>query len=202
MRNTIATSVVIMICVVFIVVLIFGRDAPASPENKDDTDTLLPENNQSLVTMDTLTLSSSAFEHGSKIPSAYTCDGADVSPELAWNGVPEEAQSLVIIMDDPDASRGMWDHWVVFNIPPHVLSVAEAEEPEGTAGVGSSGREGYQGPCPGEGDHRYFFKLYALDTLLPLSEGATKHDVEEAMEGHILAQAELMGRYERKDQRE
>lgn len=151
-------------------------------------------------TMGNLQLTSSAFEHEGMIPSKYTCDGEDVSPPLSIRGVPEETQSLVLIMDDPDAIKPagkVWDHWVVWNIPAGVDSVAENEEPAGVQGTGSNGKTGYHGPCPPDAEHRYFFKLYALDTELSLAEGATKQDVLDRMAGHVLDEAELRVRYER-----
>lgn len=148
-------------------------------------------------------LTSSAFHSNGSIPPKHTCDGEDVSPELFFAHVPAEAQSLVLIMDDPDVPRhlradGMWDHWVVFNIPPHTTHISENTNPHGTLGKNSWGDNRYQGPAPPDREHRYFFKLYALDTKLSLPQGATKHAVEQAMQGHILAQAELMGRYVKK----
>ncbi len=147
--------------------------------------------------MSELVLSSSAFSQGGSIPPRYTCDGEDVSPPLSIAGVPEGTRSLVLIMDDPDAPMGTWDHWVVFNIPPTVREIPEGTEPEGTPGRNSWGRTGYGGPCPPDREHRYFFRLYALDTTLNLPEEASKEEVLQAMEGHILAQTELMGRYNR-----
>ena len=145
---------------------------------------------------------SPAFVHEAKIPSKYTCDGEEMSPPLLIEGVPAGAVSLAIIMDDPDVppqvrTDRMWVHWVVFNIPPQTREIPENTKPPGTLGAGT-GRLGYQGPCPPDREHRYFFKLYALDIELPLKEGATKTDVEHSMENHILAEAQLMGRYERK----
>jgi Raf kinase inhibitor-like YbhB/YbcL family protein len=147
-------------------------------------------------------LTSSAFSQGEKIPSIYTCDGDNVNPPLEITGVPHDAKSLVLIMDDPDVPKnlredGMWDHWVVFNIPPDTRIVEENSEPEGTPGIGTNGETGYFGPCPPDREHRYFFKLFALDTLLDLPEKTTKTAVENAMAGHVLFHAELMGRYER-----
>jgi len=158
-------------------------------------DSPLPVNDP--MSMATVTLSSSVFEHEGSIPSKYTCDADDVSPSFEIGGVPEEAQSLVLIMDDPDAPVGTWDHWVVFNIPPETTSIPENTEPQGVAGNNSWGRTGYGGPCPPDGEHRYFFKLYAIDAQLSLSEGATKTEVEQAMEGHVVAETQLMGRYTR-----
>ena len=145
-------------------------------------------------------LTSSAFEDGAKIPSTYTCDGEDSNPPLSISGVPDNAKSLALIMDDPDAMKPagkVWDHWIVFNIPPATTDILEGQEPEGVHGKGTSGNLDYHGPCPPDAEHTYLFKLYALDTPLALAEGATKKEVEEAMEGHILAQTVLKGRYER-----
>jgi hypothetical protein len=147
-------------------------------------------------------LTSSVFDDGQKIPSKYTCDGENVNPPLSISDVPSGAQSLALIMEDPDVPRnlredGMWDHWVVFNISPDFRKIEEGKEPPGTPGVGTNGNQGYFGPCPPDREHRYFFKLFALDTRLNLPEKATKQDVEKAMEGHILDRAELIGRYER-----
>ncbi len=148
--------------------------------------------------MGNLKLTSSVFLHNEKIPAKYTCDGEDVSPLLAISGVPERAKSLVFIMDDPDAPVGTWDHWIVFNIPPDIEEIAEGQEPRGIHGKGTSGNLEYKGPCPPDREHRYFFKLYALDAELDLKEGVTKTEVERAMENHILDTAELIGLYERK----
>ncbi|MBW2987471.1 YbhB/YbcL family Raf kinase inhibitor-like protein [Candidatus Woesearchaeota archaeon] len=138
---------------------------------------------------------SPAFEDGSAIPDEYTCKGADISPELSFQDVPAEAKSLVLIMDDPDAPMGTWDHWVVFNIPVSVTKIDKGTEPEGVAGTNSWKKTGYGGPCPPSGTHRYFFKLYALDEMLDLSEGATKAEVQKAMDNHIIEEAQLMGKY-------
>lgn len=147
-------------------------------------------------------LTSPAFEHEGKIPAKYTCDGENINPPLKIADVPSGAKSLVLIMDDPDVPKylrkdGMWDHWVVFNIPPGVREIKEGEEPQGTHGIGTGSNLNYMGPCPPDREHRYFFKLYALDTELNLPEKATKQQIEKAMEGHILAETQLMGRYKR-----
>lgn len=147
-------------------------------------------------------LTSPAFSHDSVIPARYTCDGDNVNPPLVIGGVPEQAVSLVLIMDDPDVPKhlradGMWDHWVVFNIAPQTREIAENSEPAGVQGLGTGGNLKYSGPCPPDREHRYFFKLYALDCQLDLAEGASKAEVEQNMAGHVLAQAELMGRYDR-----
>lgn len=142
-------------------------------------------------------LTSPAFEHEGMIPSVHTCDGEDVSPELNIEDVPEGAESLALVMDDPDAPGGTFDHWLVWNIPVGTRSIAQGEEPKGTQGRTGFGRLGYGGPCPPGGVHRYFFKLYALDCELDLKKGSEKNDLESAMQGHILDQSELMGRYRR-----
>ena len=147
-------------------------------------------------------LTSSAFEHEGKIPSKYTCDGDNISPPLAISDVPSGTKSLTLLMDDPDVPKhlradGMWDHWVVFNIAAGTSQINEGEEPAGTHGAGTSGNLNYFGPCPPDREHRYFFKLYALDTELDLPEKSSKQQVEKAMEGHIVERVELMGRYER-----
>ncbi|MFO7965856.1 MAG: YbhB/YbcL family Raf kinase inhibitor-like protein [Desulfobacterales bacterium] len=147
-------------------------------------------------------LTSSAFEHDGKIPSKYTCDGENISPPLSVEDVPAAAKSLALIMEDPDVPKnlkedGMWDHWVVFNIPAATRAIPEGEEPKGAAGLGTNGQPGYFGPCPPDREHRYFFKLFALDDDLDLPEKSTKAQLENAMSGHIIEKTELMGRYER-----
>jgi len=145
--------------------------------------------------MNELKITSPAFEANGEIPNKYTCDGADINPPLHIEGIPKETQSLVLIMDDPDAPGGTWDHWIVWNIPP--VDTIEEDSVPGTEGRNDFRRQAYGGPCPPSGTHRYFFKVYALDTTLDLPPTATKADVEQAMEGHILAQGELIGRYSR-----
>jgi Raf kinase inhibitor-like YbhB/YbcL family protein len=150
-----------------------------------------------------LVLTSSAFAAGEPIPAKFSCDGEDVSPALAWGEPPAGTESFALIMDDPDAPAGTWVHWVLFNIPPEARSLPEAIGPDPTRADGSrhgtsSFRSlGYGGPCPPGGTHRYFFKLYALDVLLDLRPGATVAELEAAMQGHVLAAAELMGTYSR-----
>ena len=145
-------------------------------------------------------LKSDVFENNEKIPGKYTCDGEDVSPQLSILNVPENSKSLVLIMDDPDAVKPagkVWDHWIVFNIPIETKEILEAQGPQGVHGKGTSGNLNYMGPCPPDAEHKYFFKLFALDITLDLSQGSTKQEVEEAMQGHIIEQTELIGRYER-----
>jgi Raf kinase inhibitor-like YbhB/YbcL family protein len=151
-----------------------------------------------------LELESTAFAPGKSIPARYTCDGEDISPPLQWNDPPPGTQSLALIVDDPDAPAGAWVHWVLYNIPAKSRALqedisADAELPDSSRhGKNSWGRLGYGGPCPPGGTHRYVFKLYALDTRLNLASGATKKQVLQAMRGHILAQAEMMGMYARR----
>ena len=142
-------------------------------------------------------LTSTAFANNGDIPSEYTCDGNDISPELIISDVPSNAKSLILVMDDPDAPVGTWDHWVVFNIPAATKEIQKGTEPKGIGGRNSWGRTGYGGPCPPSGTHRYFFKLYALDSTLNLPEGTAKKDLEKAMQEHIVAKTELMGTYKR-----
>ncbi len=143
-------------------------------------------------------LMSEDFENGGMIPSEMTCDGRDISPELSISGIPKGAKSLALIMDDPDAPSGTFVHWVVWNIPPSIERVERGMEPEGVQGRTGFGGRGYRGPCPPSGTHRYFFKVYALDDEIILREGSSKGELEEAMEEHIIAKAELMGKYSRR----
>lgn len=146
-----------------------------------------------------LTLTSPAFESGGKIPPKYTCDGENVNPPLSIQNIPDGTQSLALIVDDPDAPAKIWLHWSLWNISPNTTEFEEDNVPIGAIeGITDFGETGYGGPCPHSGEHRYFFKLYALDAILDLKPGATKTALEEAMERHILAKTELSGRYERK----
>ncbi|MBI4193004.1 MAG: YbhB/YbcL family Raf kinase inhibitor-like protein [Candidatus Colwellbacteria bacterium] len=147
-------------------------------------------------------LTSGAFRDGERMPSKHTCDGANTHPPLSWDGVPEGTRSLALIMEDPDVPRqlrpdGMFDHWLHWNIPASARAVGEGEELPGVSGKTTHGMRGYFGPCPPDREHRYFFKLYALDTLLDLSPDATKDELLDAADGHVLDRAELVGRYER-----
>jgi hypothetical protein len=146
--------------------------------------------------MKELLVKSSAFEPNKQIPKKYTCDGNNINPPLTLEDVPKEAKTLVLIMDDPDAPMGTFDHWVTWNIPASTTKIGEHSVP-GVEGLNGGRRQGYTGPCPPSGTHRYFFKVYALDTELNLSAKSTKRDVEKAMQGHILAKGELIGLYHR-----
>ncbi|RMF58605.1 MAG: YbhB/YbcL family Raf kinase inhibitor-like protein [Calditrichaeota bacterium] len=153
--------------------------------------------------MKQLKLTSSAFKEGGMIPMKYTCDGIDISPPLSWDKAPEGTRSFALICDDPDAPAKTWVHWVIFNIPGDQTELPENVPPQkqlpfgAIQGTNDFRKIGYGGPCPPGGVHRYYFKLYALDTLLDLPAGATKEDLLKAMEGHIIAQGQLMGRYQR-----
>lgn len=147
-------------------------------------------------TMNEFQILSPAFIHNSVIPSGFTCKGENVSPPLEWKHAPQEAKSFVLIVDDPDAPHGIWVHWVVYNLPSYITLLPEAviiESLGGLEGVNSSGKNRYDGPCPPSGTHRYLFNLYAVDTILDLGSGATKETVLKALDGHILAQTQLIG---------
>ncbi len=144
-----------------------------------------------------------AFEEGGMIPRQYTCDGRDISPPLAWSGVPDETKSLALVCDDPDAPMGTWVHWVLYGLPADTRELPEHVPSDrrlhngAKHGINDFKRFGYGGPCPPGGTHRYFFKLYALDMEMDHEPGLTKTDLTKAMQGHILAEGQLMGKYKR-----
>jgi Raf kinase inhibitor-like YbhB/YbcL family protein len=148
-------------------------------------------------------ISSSAFNDGAAIPAKYTCDGENISPPLTWSGLPDGTQSLALIVDDPDAPGGTWVHWVIYNLPPDMngltqnVPVDAVLHDHGRQGSNDFRKHGYGGPCPPNGTHRYFFKLYALDAMLPLEGDVTKERLLQAMTHHILTEVELVGTYER-----
>jgi len=154
-----------------------------------------------------LTLASSAFNHGGEIPPKYTCEAQDISPPLSWQGIPAGTRSLVLIVDDPDAPdpdapKMTWVHWLVYNIPPETTALAEGADsgslPVGALqGVNDWQKAAYGGPCPPIGRHRYFHKLYALDRMLMLHNNPTKAELVKALKGHVIAQAELIGTYQK-----
>lgn len=153
---------------------------------------------------ETMELRSPVFDAGGSIPKKYTCDGPDLSPPLMWNTVPDRTQSLALICDDPDAPMGVWVHWVIFNLPADARELPESVPPQkmltngAKQGLNDFRKIGYGGPCPPSGEHRYFFKLFALDAKLALEAGAKKADLLKAMEGHILSESKLMGKYRRR----
>lgn len=189
MKSTIIILVIIIILIILVVaVFIFKNKQLKEPTNIDI--------NNIKTNME---IKSSVFKNNQYIPAKYTCDGDNINPPLEFSNVPSQAKSLVLIVDDPDAPSGTWVHWVVFNIDPKLKKIFENSAPStAIEGITSFGRIGYGGPCPPSGIHRYFFKLYALDTKLDLNKNANKNDVEAAMNGHVLATAELIGLYKRK----
>jgi len=162
------------------------------------------QTNQKGISMEILTVKSPAFSHMGTIPSQYTCDGENISPPLEWTNVPMNAKSIVLLNDDPDAPIGDWVHWILFNIPPDVIRLKENfilrdnKIPGIKGGMNDSDVMEYRGPCPPSGTHRYFFKIFALDIMLDFKEGITKKELLRAIEGHILARGELIGKYQRK----
>jgi len=155
-----------------------------------------------------LQLTSPAFQAGGNIPTRFTCQGSDISPALAWQGAPSGRRIFALMVHDPDAPRtGGFTHWVVYDIPATTSHIAENATPKadlpggGTQGQNDSGKIGYAGPCPPSGTHRYFFRLYALDAELKLDSGATQEALEKAMQGHILDQAEIIGKYKKSSER-
>jgi Raf kinase inhibitor-like YbhB/YbcL family protein len=183
MRNGLAGSVVVL------TLFICGLSHTARADAKGD---------------ETMELRSTAFTQGAMISTTYTCDGQDISPPLEWTGLPEGTRSIALIADDPDAPVGTWVHWVYYDIPAQTTALPEniehTDNPHvgGTQGKNDFRKIGYGGPCPPPGTHRYFFKLYALDTELNLPPGSSKKELLNAMEGHIIGQTELMGKYRRK----
>ncbi|PWB38689.1 MAG: YbhB/YbcL family Raf kinase inhibitor-like protein [Parcubacteria group bacterium] len=147
-----------------------------------------------------MNITSTAFQNNDLIPAKYTCDGQNINPPLSFAEIPEGTQSLVLIMDDPDAIKPagkVWDHWLVWNIMPGNLSIAEDTKPAGIVGMNSGGKQAYGGPCPPDGEHSYVFTLYALDNLLDLPFNSTKADVLKEIQGHVLDTAQLIGIYKR-----
>lgn len=149
-----------------------------------------------MINVKELIIKSSAFTNNRLIPTKYTCDGEDLNPPLSIEGIPNGTQSLALIVDDPDAPMGTWDHWIVWNIPPS--EKIEENSVPGVEGLNDFRKHSYGGPCPPSGTHRYFFKVYALDTKLNLNVSSRKKDLEKALQGHILAKGELVGRYSRR----
>ncbi len=200
--------VVLIITLVIIAILAFllwpkQSIAPVKVENKETTSTTDLSITGETQQMGSLTLKSPAFENNSSIPQKYTCDGENINPPLEIDNIPSSAESLVLIMDDPDAPAGTWVHWTIWNIPAKTQQLDENSKLEGIEGMTSFGKPGYGGPCPppaspnrGEsGTHHYIFRLYALDTTLDLPSSTSKNNLEKAMEGHTLEKTELVGLY-------
>lgn len=191
--KTVAIIIVILLVLAVAGIILLNKRAGQKGTTTPPT-TIVQERN------DTMKITSSVFGHNQPIPTKYTCDGQNVNPPLAFSDIPEAAKSLVLINDDPDAPAGTWVHWTVWNISPQTTGIEEDSVPAGSVeSVTSFGKPGYGGPCPPSGTHRYFFKLYALDTTLDVDSSTTKQDLEKAMEDHILAQAELIGLYSRNE---
>ncbi|HEX8888973.1 MAG TPA: YbhB/YbcL family Raf kinase inhibitor-like protein [Pyrinomonadaceae bacterium] len=194
MRKTVLTFGLLMALVLFISC---RNEAPSNANN------VSPPAQPSPLKKAELKVTSKAFQEGGMIPKKYTCDDANISPPLAWDSVPEKAKSLALITDDPDAPGKTWVHWVAFNIPANVkelpenIPAQEAISVGGHQGTNDFKKLGYGGPCPPSGTHRYYFHLYALDTFLNLDSSATKDQLLKAMEGHVLAEGELMGKYQK-----
>lgn len=193
-------QVVVLLTIVLVVVglvILLKSFLPAKPStNANSQNTIQGDQEKSNANL--MKITSSAFKHNEKIPVKYTCDGENVNPPLEISDVPSNASTLALIMDDPDAPSGTWAHWLVWNIPPSASSIMENSVPESAMqGKTSFGNNRYGGPCPPSGAHRYFFKLYALDTKLRLPSYSEAKDLEQALQGHILRQAELVGVYGR-----
>jgi len=182
-----------VILIVSLGILFLGACATVAPETSVPADAP----SEAIEPAASFELTSTVFAEGASIPVRYSCDGEDISPPLTWNDPPAGTQSFALVMDDPDAPVGTWDHWVVFNLSANMRELSEAANVAAPTGKNSWGRNDYGGPCPPEGTHRYFFKLYALDTTLDLGENTNKKQVLSAMQDHILAEAELMGTFSR-----
>ncbi len=201
----------VLIGIGFLIILVGALAINHTFTKKGDTVVNTINSSSSTPMASTLSLTSSAFADGASIPSKYTCDGGPptggFNPPLSIKDVPASTCSLVLIMDDPDVPKqvkpdGVFVHWVLFNIPATTSEIPEGDLPTGAvAGANGAGKNAYTGPCPPSqyepSEHRYFFKLYALDAMLPLKLGATKDDVEKAMQGHIIGQTQLLGRYKK-----
>lgn len=182
----------IFIFLILAVVLIAGIIIIFLPSKRS------PESSLNSIQETNMKITSSAFDSYQLIPAKYTCDGQDINPPLTIEGIPAKTKSLVLIMDDPDSPSKVWVHWLVWNIDSQTKEIEENSVPAGAVlGMTDFGKPGYGGPCPGSGTHRYSFRIYALDAVLNLEQGSGKTVLEKAMTGHILAQAELIGRYGR-----
>ena len=194
-QNMATAKCLLSVVVLFLVVGCGDARNQNRTTNKNEED--------SMATSGDFAITSSAFKEGGMIPKQYSGEGQNFSPPLKWSSAPAQTKSLALIVDDPDAPAGTWVHWVIFNIPPTTTELQEKVPTKDSLadgalqGKNSSGEIGYDGPYPPGGTHRYYFKLYALDTMLNLSPGITKSDLLKAMEGHIVVQAQLMGRYSR-----
>lgn len=185
MKIFLITICTILVIVIVGVLLTYRPDTTPMP-----TATTTP----TTISSTNLSLTSSAFADGALIPAVYSCEGKNVNPPLSISGIPSVATTLALTLEDPDAPMGTFDHWVVYNIDPTTRKIGQATEPVGSYGKNGSGKTGYLGPCPPSGTHHYIFTLYALDMKIP-GDGFTKEDLQDAMKGHIVAQAKLTGTY-------
>lgn len=195
MGKWIFAAVILLVIIVGIVILLNRKSS--------ETARKIEKTNSVIVKKGNMKINSSAFGNGSSIPVKYTCDGQGINPPLSFLDVPQNAKSIALIMEDPDVPKnlkpdGMFDHWVVFNMPASTVSISDDTTPPGIVGKSSAGTNTYIGPCPPDREHRYFFKLYALDSELNLDANVTKKDLEKAMQDHVLDQAQLIGLYNRK----
>ncbi len=179
------------------------QNQPAQNMSVENLQNIQPPSSSTAATLTEMQISSPVFGDNQTIPEQYTCDGKSLSIPLAFSGVPKEAKSLALIMDDPDVPKslipnGLFVHWVVFNMPATTTMLSENKIPPGVQGDNGSSKLGYTGPCPPDREHRYFFNLYALDSMLSLPSGSTKDQLETAMSGHILTSAQLIGLYDKK----
>lgn len=205
MKKMLFLVVVLFTAIAAILYIGQNKESPnTNNQPKTDSTEVSQQNNttshlSNINSSNSMNISSPAFGHNESIPSKYTCDGDNVSPPVTFSNIPEGTKSLALIVEDPDAPAGLWVHWLVWNIQPDTLEIPEDNVPAGAEqGVSSFERNDYGGPCPPDNQHRYFFKLYALDITLDLEPAATyKNDLEKAMEGHTLAKTELIGLYDR-----
>jgi len=189
------TKILLLILLTILLFLVAGIVYLSQSSKKETAPSILEEE---LTKPSSMKISSPAFENNQFIPVKYTCDGENINPPLKIEDVPEGTKTLALIVDDPDAPMGVWSHWVLFNIDPSVQFIEENSYPEGAIqGLNDFKKHSYGGPCPPSGAHRYYFRLYALDTILDLSSEATREDVLKTIKDHILASAELMGLYQR-----
>lgn len=202
MKYFVATAVIVIIVVGIGLLLKRGNNQLAQPPTAQPPITAVVDNsdvsNQNISNSNTMKLNSLSFTENESISAKFTCDGENVNPQLTVSGVPDTAKSLVLVMDDPDAPSGTWTHWTVWNIDPQTREIGENSVPAGAVqGTTSDGTQGYHGPCPPSGAHRYFFKVYTLNTVLTLAPSARVDELSAALNGHVIDQAELMGKYGR-----
>jgi Raf kinase inhibitor-like YbhB/YbcL family protein len=179
-----------------LIILLAGGIILIRRNSNNNINTSKPQTNVNDQTLANMKITSSAFKNNENVPSKYTCDGNNINPPLTFSDVPKNTKSLVLIVDDPDAPAGIWTHWTLWNIPPDTQIIPEGSEPSSTVqGKTSFGTNKYGGPCPPSGTHHYYFKLYALDSVLNLSEKTDSGNLQKAMSGHVIEQTQLVGLY-------